>query len=99
MWRRIVPQLPRGEGKLRLLAAAAKRCCVLLLLRLGGVRVGDLWTQAQYEQALLAAGFTQVHVSDAARPCAATAPHLPHHSCFPDVPVSLHRSTGISRPV
>ena len=40
-----------------------KRWWVLLLLRLGGVRVECLWTQAAYVQQLRAAGFTGIHVS------------------------------------
>ena len=61
-------------GTLQRARLAFKRWWVLLLLRLGGVQVDCLWTEARYEKALLVAGFTQIEVSMIERALAASAP-------------------------
>ncbi len=59
----ICEQQTDALGALRRARLAFKRWWVLLLLRLGGVKVECLWSKARYEKALLTAGFTQIQVS------------------------------------
>lgn len=78
-------------GTLQRARLAFKRWWVLLLLRLGGVQVDCLWTEARYEKALLVAGFTQIEVSMIERALAASPPsRLIHVHPL----VCLHRAAG-----
>jgi hypothetical protein len=79
-------------GTLQRARLAFKRWWVLLLLRLGGVQVDCLWTEARYEKALLVAGFTQIEVSNMERAVSASAPSRLIRVLFL---VCLHRAAGV----
>jgi hypothetical protein len=83
-----------GTSVLQRAALALKRCWVLLLLCVGGVKVESLWTKARYERVLAAAGFTHIRVSALAPPGA--SPHaipLPA-GCLHPAPGAARRHCG-----